>query len=413
MAISWQLHPETIEVLKLRGDHDSCTDPYGALTPPEKGLTGDVYTSIAYRFKSAAHGAAIFAGTRQGYVYPRISCGTPPISELSNRLLDLELGLEFPEKDKYDVLLTSAGMSAIFLVALALASEGGEFISSPYLYGGTYHLFTEFLPKLHMYCHMIEDPLNMAEWEQAITATPQARFLYAEDDANPTPFKLDNQAIAKLAHSHGKLYVCDRTVGTPYLEQSIHLGVDAIIHSLSKNIGGRSRGLGGAIIARKELIQPIRNGWFALAGMIMDPRVADYMLAGVRDFHERMKRKVETTKQVVAYLNSHPFINRVYYSGSDLISFEIHGALDNARRVVESYKLIIHAPHLGDIRTLSIHPASTTHAKIPKHEREALGISDTLVRLAIGLEHPDDIIADLEAALFAGCVTIIELCNEL
>lgn len=401
---TWQLHPETINVLTMRGDHDPSTNAYGAVAPFEKGLTGDICTSIAYRFESAEEGAAIFAGTKQGYAYPRINCGTPPNFELSQRLLDLELGPEFPFRDQYDVLLTASGMSAIFLLTLALASEGGEFISSPYLYGGTSHLFSELLPKLHIYCHMIKDPRNLSQWDSALDITPGARFLYAEDDANPTPFKLDNSAIAAIAHKHGKLYVCDRTVGTPHVEQPIHSGTDVVIHSLSKNIGGYSAGLGGAIIAKKKLIQVIRDEWHGFAGMVMDPRVADYMLAGLKDFKERMERKITTTKQVVEFLENHPCVKRLYHSGSDLISFEIHGTLDHARRVVEAYELIIHTPHLGDIWTLSVHPASTTHSSVLPQERVALGISDTLIRVAIGLEHPSDIIADLGQALEKGRV---------
>ena len=395
------LRPATLRVLAERNFYDPRKDKYGAVAPPEDGLTGKVYTSIAYTFRRAEEAAAVFGGIKEGYAYPRISRGTPPIQQLTEKLLELELGKDFRNKNDYDVLLTSSGMSAIALVALALAENGGEFISSPYLYGGTYHLFTEFLPRLGITCHMrvIKDPSNPTEWELAAKSYPHSKFLFAEDDANPTPRKLENDAIARIAHAHNMLYVCDRTIGTPILERPLLSGTDVVVHSVSKNIGGRSAGLGGAIIARKNIIQKIRDGWFAVIGPVMDPRVADYMLYGLRDLEKRMRRKVKNAKIIADFLKKHPRVKKLYGPGGDLLAFEIKGELEDAKKVVESYKLILFAPHLGDIRTLSIHPASTTHAKVPPEERAKLGISDTLIRLSVGLEDPRDIIADLKQAL--------------
>ncbi len=393
------LRPATLKVLAERKFHDPRKDKYGAVAPPERGRTGKIYTSIAYTFRSAAEAAAVFEGTKEGYAYPRISRGTPPIQELTKKLLQLELGKDFHNMDDYDVLLTASGMSATVLLALTLADRGGEFISSPYLYGGTYHLFTEFIPRLDIACHMIKDPFNLNEWKRAAELYPHSKFIFAEDDANPTPRKLQNRAIADIAHYHNMLYVCDRTIGTPILERPLLSGTDVVVHSASKNIGGRSAGLGGAIIARKDIIQKIRDGWFAVIGPVMDPRVADYMLFGLRDLEKRMRQKVENAKIIAEFLKKHPRVKKLYGPGGDLLAFEIRGGLEDARRVVESYRLILFAPHLGDIRTLSIHPASTTHSKVPAEERMKLGISDTLIRLSVGLEDPRDIIDDLARAL--------------
>ena len=390
--------PKTVKALAMRDFHDPSEDPYRSLTPPINGLTGPIRTSIAYTFDNAREAAEIFSGERQGYAYSRISCGTPPVHQLSQRLLDLELG-DWDRKSEYDVLLTASGMSAIMLTVIALASHEGRFLSSPRVYGGTYNLFKTSLPELGIGCTMVNNPLDIEEWEHYLEITPLVRFLYAEDDANPMPIKLNNKALANLAHRFKIPYVCDRTIGTPILERPILLGVDVVIHSLSKNIGGRSGGLGGAIIAKKGFIERIRNGWTVVMGPVLDPRVADYFLDGIKDLEERVMQKVETARIVADWLRNNKFVKSVYGPGGDLLSFEIKGSLEDARRVVESYKLIIFAPHLGDIWTLSTHPASTTHARIPEKERLKLGISDSLIRISVGLEDPEDIIWDLDQVL--------------
>ncbi|MDP3710186.1 MAG: PLP-dependent aspartate aminotransferase family protein [bacterium] len=393
------LRPQTLEVLRARIWHDPREDKFRALAPPEKGLTGEVYTSTAYTFEKAKDAGDIFGNLKHGYAYPRVSLGTPPIQQLSEKLLDMELGQNNLQRDEYGVLLTASGMSAILLLVLSMADNGGEFISSPYLYGGTYHLFDESLNRLRIKCHFIKDPLCSSDWEMAILRHPKARFIYAEDDANPMLIKLNNHAIATIAHSHGKPYFCDRTVGTAILQKPLLSGVDGVVHSASKNIGGHSAGLGGAIIARKEIIDKIKDDWFVVVGAVMDPRVADYMLAGLETLEERMKIKIESARQIVDFLRPHPKVRKVYWSGTDLLSFELRGRLEDAERLVESTKIIFLAPHLGDDYPLVIHPASTTHAKVPAKERVRLGITDTLVRLSVGLFDPQDVIDDLEQAL--------------
>lgn len=387
-----------------RGDYDPRTNEHRALAPPIEGLTGKVCTSIAYLFDNAEEAAATFAaepGARD-YAYSRIAHGQPPVEALRQKLLDLELGEGNIEKEKYNVVLTSSGMAASFLLALQHADNQGEFIASPKLYGGTYQLFTKMLPRLGITCHMIENPQDLGEWRRCIEAYPNAKFLFAEDDANPKPIKLDNHALASLAHEFGIFYVCDRTIGTPALEKPLLTGTDVVIHSLSKEIGGRSGGLGGAIIGKREFIDPMNNkdlGWFAPTGMVMDARVADYMLHGAGDLVARMERKSTTAARVAEFLKSHPKVKEVYGPGGSLLAFEINGELVDAQRVMESLQMIKFTPHLGDLETLAIHPASTTHSPVPAEKRKKLGISDTLIRISVGLEDPEKIIADLRQAL--------------
>ena len=398
------LRPQTIDVLRMRKFHDPREDPYGAVAPPVAGITGDVYTSIAYVFRNAEEAAATFSGApgARDYAYSRIRCGQPPLEELRQRLLDLELGEDCPERERYDVVLTSSGMSAIFLLALQFADQCRTIITSPRLYGGSYHLLKQKLPRLGIRCHMVRDPLQLDDWRSALRERDDVAFLFAEDDANPKPIKLDNAGIAAVAHEHGTFYVCDRTIGTPVLEQPLLTGTDIVVHSLSKNIGGRSGALGGAIIGRKELVHQMSdkdNGWFACTGMVMDGRTADYMLAGARDLKERMEKKGKAVQRVVQFLQSHPHVAAVHHTAADVLAFEVRGNAEDAARAVEAFRLILMAPHLGDIRTLSIPPASTTHSPMSPEDRLKHGITDNLIRLSIGLEDPEDIIDDLRQAL--------------
>ncbi|MEK7498812.1 MAG: PLP-dependent aspartate aminotransferase family protein [Patescibacteria group bacterium] len=394
----YDVFPQTRAVLRQRKWYNWRDDTYHSLVPPEVSITGPIYTSIAYAFNTAAEAAEIFSGERQGYAYPRISRCSPTVETLAQKLVELEI------KDEqlipgHDALLTTSGMSAITLVALTFADRGRSIVSSPYLYGGTYHLFEEFLPRLGIECIMIDDPRSLDSWRNGIARAKNPVLLYAEDDANPMLIKLNNEEIAKLAHSYGLLYVCDRTIGTPVLEKPLLTGTDIVVHSLSKNISGHSNALGGAIIGRKTLITQIRESYFPVTGPVMDARVADCILKGLETLEARVSQKVASTKHVVSLIKKHPRIKRIYGPGGDLFAFEIDGTLEDARRVVEALKLIAFAPHLGDIQTLAIHPASTTHSRIPKETREKLGITDTLIRVSVGLESVYDIAYDITSAL--------------
>lgn len=398
------LRPQTIAVLRERGFYDPRDNIHGAVAPPIQGITGEVYTSIAYVFSTAQEAAATFAGGpgARDYAYSRIGKGQPPVEELREKLLDLELGKDFPDRDRFDVVLNCSGMSSIFLLSLQFADNFRAIIASPRLYGGSYHLLKQKLPRIGIQCFMVNNPLDLNEWRRVAREHPEATLLFSEDDANPKPIKLNNPAIAEIAHEYGKIHVSDQTIGTPILEQPLLTGTDIVVHSASKNIGGRSGALGGAVIGRKELIDAINHkdhGWFSPTGMIMDARVADYMLDGVRDLRERIEQKKKSLPKILAFLKNHPRVAEVYHTDADVLSFEIKGTADDAARVVESFKLILFAPHLGDIQTLSIPPASTTHSPMPREDRLKHGITDNLIRLSIGLEDPEDIIDDLRQAL--------------
>lgn len=392
------MRQQTLRVLKARNWHNPREDHDGALTPSEKGLTGDISTAIAFSSEFADDIAALFAGSKMGMLYARLAGGTPPILPLSKKMLDLELGINHPNRSDYNVLFTSTGMGSIVALTMALVPFGGEFISSPYLYGGTFQWFKDFLSKTGRSCFFVNDPRDLDEWESMLKCKPMASLLYWEEDPNPTPFKLDGAGIAKIAKKYGKPSVCDNTIPTPVLNQPLLYGVDAVIESTSKNIGGKSRGLGGSTVGKNEIIKQIR-AWSGVLGNVMDARVADYMLWGARTLKVRMARKVKNSAVIADFLQNDKRVKKVYWSGSDLLSFELHGTLDQAKKVVESFKFILMAPHLGDDYPLGIHPASATHSKIDAEKRLELGISDTLIRLSPGLPHPLDVTDDILQAL--------------
>lgn len=392
------MREQTLKTLKARNWWDPRMDKYGSVAPPEKGLCGDIYTSIAYGFERADEAAGVFEGTLHGNAYSRLPDGTPETRKLAKKILELELGKEYPHKDDYDVLLTASGMSATVALTCAMLPDGGEFISSPYLYGGTYSWFDCFARKKGMHCYFINDPRDLGEWEVVIKCRPHAKFLFWEETPNPTPFDVDGAGIVQLAKKYGKLAFCDNTIPTPSLNKPLLYGADAVIESVSKNVGGASRGLGGALAGLKEIVASAKE-WSIVLGAVMDSRVADYMLCGSKTLHKRMERKSENARIVAELLKRDTRVQKVYWAGSDLMSFELNGALEDAKKVVEALKLILMAPHLGDDYALGIHPASTTHSKVPPEARRRLGISDTLIRLSVGLFDPLDVFEDILQAL--------------
>ncbi len=396
------------DVFGKRHGYDWRTEMHRSLVPPKVGVSGNpLYESIIYGSDSLADAADIFSGKTPGYSYPRLSWGNPTLQILGQRILDLEFG-ENDLRYEYDVLLTSSGMAAIVVTLLSLVEQNSRIVSSPYLYGGTYNLLTEYFPKLGRCVCLIDDPTHLSSWRKAFSTNTfnlEGGMMFAEDEANPMIIKLDNAALAGLAHRRNMLYVVDRTVGTPLSEQPfLHADLASrpaiVIHSLSNAINGRSDCLGGAIIGRKELIDKIRSSYFLVFGPVMDPRVADVILENMKDFEHRMRAKMANARIVANFLRSRVSeIAAVHGPGGDLLSFEVRGGYDSARKFVEALKIPVLAPHLGDIQSLVIHPASTTHSRVPLEARLKLGITDNLVRMAVGMEAIELLIADIQGAL--------------
>ncbi|MBI3335971.1 PLP-dependent transferase [Candidatus Peregrinibacteria bacterium] len=410
------LRPQTIDVLRKRNFHDPHDDQFRAIAPPIRTDLGYRYDSIAFAFKDVAEGAATFRGDKDAgardFFYSRVGRNLPPIEELRSELIALELGEHASIlKAHYDAVLTPSGMSAIFLLCLQFKGKMRTIIASPRLYGGSYQLIKQKLPDLGIKTVMTKDPLDLKEWKRVLKKHSDAGLVFIEDDANPKPVKLPTQEIARLVHQHkNMLLAVDTTIGTPYLRQP-HIepvphhesNADFTVHSLSKNIGGHSEDLGGAIVGRRELMDRFNDkdlGWSPPTGIgVMSGKTAEYFLRGARSLNKRMTVKVENARYVVSFLRSHPRVKAVYHSGSDLLAFEVEGGIAEAAKVVEALTFIPIAPHLGDIRTMAIHPASTTHSPMPPKDRLKHGITDNLIRISIGMEHPEDIVDDLRQAL--------------
>lgn len=387
-------------------------DPYGAIVPPRKD---GVYLSIAYGLKDVATAARIFAGEERGYAYARCGEGNPTVRAFERQITHLEARY----LDGYDAIASASGMASISLLSLYLASgKKREIVSSPYIYGGTYSLFTQYLPKLGIRCKMVNDQDDIDEWKNAITE--QTAFVFIESISNPLVGVSKVEEIAECAHEKDTLLVCDNTVPTPELFKPLWYGADVVVHSVSKAINGRSTGLGGVIVADERIIHKIRCSWAVVVGAVMDPDCAQRMHRGLKTLPKRIYKHSDNALAIAKFLTARPEISQVYYpflpqspyyeqalkqnmkSGGPLLAFELRGEIKDAIKFIESLKVIIHTTHLGHNKTIATHPASTTHSKIPKEERERLGISDTLIRVSAGCEKEigfEKVLEDIRRAL--------------
>ena len=387
-------------------------DPYKSIVPPRKD---GVYLSIAYGLKDVATAAKIFAGEEKGYAYARCGEGNPTVRAFEKAMAEAEAGV----LGGYDAIATSSGMAAIMLLCLELATDGkNEIVSSSFIYGGTYSLFTQFLPKLGITCKMVQNPNDIDSWDEAIS--PKTAFAFIESASNPLVDIPDIEKVAERVQSHGVPLVCDNTVLTPVLHHPLDYGVDVVVHSVSKAINGHSTGLGGVIVADEKLIREIRSSWAIVLGAVMDPDCAKRMHKGLKSLPERIFRHSENALNLAKFLCERNEIANVHYpmlpsspsypiaeaygleGGGPLLAFELKGELKDAVKFIESLKVVIHATHLGHNKTIATHPASTTHSKVPKETREKLGISDTLIRISAGSESKKEfrkVLEDIKIAL--------------
>jgi O-acetylhomoserine/O-acetylserine sulfhydrylase-like pyridoxal-dependent enzyme len=306
-------------------------------------------------------------------------------------------------------------MSAIFMIASHLASSGDEIVSSDRVYGGTFHLFHDTLPKFGIKVRFVKNPHDVKSWKSEISK--KTKFLFIETPSNPKCEVFNIKILSDLAHERKLPLVVDSTIGTPALQRPIALGADIVIHSATKYICGNGTALGGIILGRKKLLDEIRAGVYRDIGPALAPFNAWLFILGLETLSYRMAAHSDNALKVAEFLERHPKVKKVYYSGlqssphfnlvkeqmrgmaSSLMAFEIEGTVKSGVRFIESLKLVSHVANLGDNKTLAIHPASTTHQQLPLKDLEKVGISDTMIRMSIGLEDPGDIISDIEQAL--------------
>ncbi|WP_315284499.1 methionine gamma-lyase [Fusobacterium hwasookii] len=371
---------------------------YGTLAMP-------IYQTSTFIFDSAEQGGRRFALEEAGYIYTRL--GNPTTTVLENKIAALEEGEA--------AVATSSGMGAISSTLWTVLKAGDHVVTDKTLYGCTFALMCHGLTRFGIEVTFV-DTSNLDEVKNAMKEN--TRVVYLETPANPNLKIVDLEALSKLAHTNpNTLVIVDNTFATPYMQKPLKLGADIVVHSVTKYINGHGDVIAGLVITNKELADQIRFvGLKDMTGAVLGPQDAYYIIRGMKTFEIRMERHCKNAKKVVEFLNKHSKIERVYYPGLEthpgheiakkqmkdfgaMISFELKGGFEAGKTLLNSLKLCSLAVSLGDTETLIQHPASMTHSPYTKEEREAAGITDGLVRLSVGLENVEDIIADLEQGL--------------
>ncbi len=400
-----------------------------------------IYQTTAYVFNSSDHAKNLFALAEFGNIYTRIQNPTQDVAE--QRIAALEGGTA--------ALLLSSGQSATTLSILNIAEAGDHIVSSSSIYGGTYNLFKYTLAKLGIETTFVEDQDNPDEWRRAIK--PNTKLLFAETIGNPRINILDIRTVADIAHENGVPLIVDNTIATPYLVRPFEHGADIVVHSATKFLGGHGTVMGGVIVdggkfawsknvekfpgltepdpsyhgasyttvlgdaiayiikARVQLLRDL--------GPAIAPASAWQLIQGIETLSLRIERHVQNAKAVAEWLEKHPDVASVSWAGlpsspwyevgqkyaplgpGAVLSFELNGGVDAGRTLVDNVELFSHVANIGDVRSLIIHPASTTHSQLTPEQQLSAGVTPGLVRLSVGLESIDDIIADLEKGLAA------------
>ena len=371
----------------------------GALVPP-------VYQTATYAFPSVEYGAACFAGEAAGHFYSRIS--NPTLALLEQRMASLEGGEAG--------LALASGMGAITSTLWTLLRPGDELIVGRTLYGCTFaflhHGIGEFGVKIR---HV--DLNDLQALKAAIT--PQTRMIYCETPANPTMQLVDIAALAEAVRGHDLTVVVDNTYCTPYLQRPLELGADLVVHSATKYLSGHGDITAGLVVGRKALVDRIRlEGLKDMTGAVLSPHDASLLMRGIKTLALRMDRHCANAQQIAEFLLAQPQVELIRYPGlacfpqhelasrqmrlpGGMIAFELKGGIEAGRRFMNALQLFARAVSLGDAESLAQHPASMTHSSYTPKERAEQGISEGLVRLSVGLEDIEDLLADVQQALRA------------
>ena len=396
-----------------------------------------IFQTTSYTFDSTDHAAALFGLAEPGNIYTRLMNPTTDVVE--QRIAALEGGVAG--------LFLASGQAAETFAILNIAGTGDHIVSSPRLYGGTYNLFHYTLPKLGIETTFVDDPDDLDSWQAAVR--PNTKAFYGETISNPKIDILDTPGVSKVAHANGVPLIVDNTIATPYLIQPISQGADIVVHSATKYLGGHGTAIAGVIVdsgnfdwtngrfpgftepdpsyhgvvfadlgapafALKARVQLLRD-----LGSAAAPFNAFLIAQGLETLSLRMERHVANAKQVAEFLDGRDDVTAVNYAGlpgspwheratklaprgtGAVLSFELAGGVSAGKAFVDALRLHSHVANIGDVRSLVIHPASTTHQQLSAAEQLASGVTPGLVRLAVGLEGIDDIIADLECGFTA------------
>jgi O-acetylhomoserine (thiol)-lyase len=396
-----------------------------------------IYATTAYQFRDSKHAADLFALAELGNIYTRIM--NPTQDALEQRVASLEGGVA--------ALAVASGQSATTLALLNVAEAGDHVVASASLYGGTYNLLHHSLPKLGVTVSFVENPDDPENWQKLVQDNTKAFF--GETIGNPKGDVLDIERVAEVAHRNGVPLIVDNTIATPYLIRPLEFGADVVVHSATKYLGGHGTAIAGLIVDGGSFDwsggkfpgfttpDPTYNGVvyadlgapaFALKarvqllrdlGPAISPFNAFLVVQGIETLSLRIERHVANAQRVAEFLEAHDEVESVHYAGlpsspwhaaqqkyaprgaGAVLAFEIRGGQEAGRRFVEALELHSHVANIGDVRSLVIHPASTTHSQLTPDEQLTAGVTPGLVRLAVGLEGIEDILADLEAGFRA------------
>lgn len=377
------------------GNHKN---PFGALAVP-------IYQTSTFVFDSAEQGGKRFALEEEGYIYSRL--GNPTTAVFEEKIAALEGGEA--------AVATSSGIGAITSTLWTLLKAGDHVIADKTLYGCTFAYLNHGVAKFGVEVDFI-DTSDLELVRKTIKSN--TRVVYLETPANPNMKVVDIKAVAEIAHTNpNTLVVVDNTFATPFCQRPLELGCDVVVHSVTKYLNGHGDVIAGVVISKKEIIDQVRLvGVKDMTGSVLGPTEAFYIIRGMKTFELRMRRHCENAMKVAEYLEAHDKIEKVYYPGlkshdgyevaskqmdafGGILAFELKGGFEAGKTLLNNVKMAALAVSLGDAETLIQHPASMTHSPYTKEERLAAGITDGLVRLSVGLENIEDIIADLEYGL--------------
>jgi O-acetylhomoserine (thiol)-lyase len=413
----------------------------GATADPTTGARATpIYQTTSYTFRDTEHAAALFGLSELGNIYTRIMNPTQDV--LEQRVAALEGGIA--------AVAFASGQAAETLAILNIAEAGDHVVSSASLYGGTYNLFHYTFPKLGIEVSFVDDPDDLDAWRAAVR--PNTKAFFAETLGNPRGNVLDVRAVADAAHSAGVPLIVDNTVPTPYLQRPIEHGADIVVHSATKFLGGHGTAIGGVVVDSGNFAwgehaerypglttpDPSYHGlnyWDALGpqsyiiklrvqllrdlGPAISPQNSFLLIQGIETLSLRMERHVQNAQGLAEWLEQRDEVERVHYAGlpsspwyeagkrylprgaGAVVAFDIAGGIEAGRRFVDGLELHSHLANIGDVRSLVIHPASTTHSQLSGEEQLATGVTPGLVRLSVGLEGIEDLKADLEAGFRA------------
>ncbi len=369
---------------------------------PTRAVAPPIFQTAVFELEDAAAGARFAQATAPTEYYTR--WGNPTTRQAEEVLAALEGGER--------ALLLSSGMAAIATAVLACLRSGDHLVAGRSLYAATMELFQNTLPQLGIEVTFVS-PTDPENFRRAIRSN--TRLLYVETPSNPRLDLTDLEAVARIAREHGLFTLADNTFATPYNQQPLRLGIDAVVHSATKYLGGHHDLTAGAIIGPASFIEQCWRQ-AKIFGPTLSPFEAWLLIRGVKTFGLRLERQNTNAQRIAEFLESHPRVARVFYPGlpshpqhelarrqmrgfGGMIAFEVKGGRDAGRRLVESVRLITLAVSLGGVTSLIQHPASMSHGPIPEEERQATGITEGLIRLSIGIEDVEDLIEDLDRAL--------------